>query len=303
MALQLQPFADRITREDLRLHGIVVSQHGDVIGTHRFTPSVPHLLHSASKTYLSTGIGILIDEGKLALSSRVISYFPNQLPNTISPELAAMTVYDLLIMASGHDMRIIIRDCKLEDPDWARFFLALPMMRMPAKEFRYDSACTYMLSAIITKITGESALDYLFPRLFMPLGITEKPKWDTCPLGNTQGGSGLYLTTEQMIPLGELYLRGGVYNGRRIVSESFVDRAMTRQIVPSMPDPNQREDWHTGYGFQMWECANGCWRASGADGQYIIVCKDKDAVITITSTENRQQDILHAVWDEVYAHL
>ncbi len=303
MALQLQPFADRITRESLRLHGIVVSQHGEVIGTHRFTPSLPHLLHSASKTYLATGIGILIDEGKLALDSQVISYFPDKLPDVVSSELAAMTVYDLLIMASGHDFRMIIRDCKLEDPDWAHFFLALPMVRMPGKVFRYDSACTYMLSAIITKITGESALEYLFPRLFVPLGITEKPKWDTCPLGITQGGSGLYLTTEQMIPLGEMYLNGGEYKGRRVVSKAYADQAMTRHIVPTMPDPNQREDWHTGYGFQLWECANGCWRASGADGQYIIISREKDAVIAVTSTENRQQDILHAVWDEVYSQL
>lgn len=303
MALQLQSFAQRIVSENLNLHGIVVSQHGNVIGSHRFTPSLPHLLHSASKTFLATGIGILMDEGKLALECRVVSYFPDQLPETLSDELAAMTVYDLMIMACGHDYRMVMRDLKLDDPDWAHFFLGLPMVRMPGSVFRYDSACTYMLSAILTKITGESALDYLYPRLFIPLGITEKPRWDTCPMGITLGGSGLYLMTEQMVPLGELYLGGGEYKNKRIVSKSYIDSAMTRHIVPDMPDPNQREDWHTGYGFQMWECANGCWRASGADGQYIIISREKDAVITLTSTETRQQDILHAIWDEVYSRL
>jgi len=303
MTLQFDSFVERIQRENLHLNGIVVSQHGEVVGSHRFTKNLPHLLHSASKTYLSTGIGILIDEGKLSLQSQVISYFPERLPETVSPELEMMTVHDLLIMASGHEYRMIMRNLQLDDPDWVHFFLALPMVRKPGILFRYDSACTYMLSAILTKITGETALDYLFPRLFVPLGITEKPRWDTCPLGLTLGGTGLYLKTEQMISLGQLYLNGGMYNGQRIVSKEYVDLSMTRHIVPTMPDPNQKEDWHTGYGYQMWECANGCWRASGADGQYIILSKEKDAVIAITSTESRQQDNLHAVWDEVYSQL
>ncbi len=303
MALQFGPFIQRIQRETLNVHGIVVHQDGKQLGTHRFTESLPHMLHSASKTFLATGIGMLMDEGKLALDDKVISYFSDQLPYAIDEKLAAMTIHDLLIMASGHEYQIVMRNLHLDDPDWARFFLALPMERMPGQLFRYDSGCTYMLSAIITKITGETALDFLYPRLFMPLGITEKPQWDACPLGLTMGGTGLHLKTEQLVPLGQLYLNGGVYQGKRIVSRAYIDKAMTRHIDSAMFTPNHREDWHAGYGYQMWQCVNGCWRASGADGQYIIVSREKDAVITVTSTEVRQQDILNAIWDTVYSQL
>jgi CubicO group peptidase (beta-lactamase class C family) len=301
--MDLRPFVARIERENLNVYGISVTQHGEHAAAHRFRESAPHLLHSASKTYLSTGIGILMDEGKLRADDRVVDFFPDKLPDTVSDELAAMTVYDLLIMASGHDYRIVMRDLVLDDPDWARFFLQLPMVRMPGRLFAYDSGCTYMLSAILSKITGETALDYLMPRLFIPLGISEKPRWDACPMGVTLGGSGLYLKTEQLPPLGQLYLDGGVYNGQRIVSEAFIADAMRKHIDSAMPDPNQGEDWHSGYGYQLWQCRNGCVRASGAEGQYIIIAKQKDAVIALTSREPRQQAILRAVWEEVYARL
>lgn len=303
MAFELEPFVRRIREENLNVHGIAVQQHGALLGAHRFSEDMPHTLHSASKTFLSTGIGMLSDEGRLSLDDRVMDFFPDKLPDPVPMELAALTIHHLLIMSAGRDKKLLMYQTPKEITDWVRYYLSLPFDRMPGARFRYDSGCTYILSAIITRITGETALDYLYPRLFAPLGITEKPQWDTCPMGITLGGAGLFLRTMQLLPLGQLYLDGGMYKGKRVVSEDYVNRAMTRHSESRSSQKDEREDWHSGYGYQLWLCANGCRRASGALGQYIIISKEKDAVIALNSTEIHQQDILHAVWDTVYSRL
>lgn len=294
--------------DHITLHSVMVLKHGHVIYEKWLNdagPDIPHVMHSVSKTFTSIAVGMAIEEGKLHLDDKVIAFFPDQLPDEVSDNLAAMTVRDLLTMTCGQNTQVRI-DRTESDTDWVKAFLAHSVEHEPGTYYLYNSYGSYMLSAILQKVTGETTLDYLNTRLFEPLYIS-KPKWETSPQGISCGGWGLYIKTEDMAKVGQLLLQKGKWNGQQIISEEWV-KEMSSYQVPSAPSgtpferlaefglTKENNDWVQGYGYQMWLCRYGGYRADGANGQYIIVLPEKDAVIVLTTDSNLYQPYLDMVW-------
>ena len=228
----------------------------------------------------------------MALTDKIVSFFPDKLPKEQSDNLKAMTVRDLLTMSCGHDVEPSFRDAK-PDQDWVTVFLAHPVVHEPGTFYLYNSLGTYVLSAIVQKVTGEKVVDYLTPRLFEPLHI-DKPKWEESPQGINCGGWGLWLKTEDLAKMGQLLLQKGEWNGRQLIPAEWVAEMSKKQVESINPGTRTEEaegkgmsvetsDWMQGYGYQMWRCRPGCFRADGARGQYIIVVPERNAVIAITS--------------------
>lgn len=167
----------------------------------------------------------------------------------------------------------------IEDRDWVRYYLSNPFDRMPGERFSYDIGCTYILSAVVQQISGETTLDFLTPRLFEPLGL-EKPYWETCPMGRSLGGAGLFLRTKELLPFGQLCLQHGVYNGKQLVSAEYLAQAASKQIDTQ---PDAPKDSCCGYGYQFWMCHNGTYRADGAYAQFLIM--DEETTQSLRSTQ------------------
>jgi CubicO group peptidase (beta-lactamase class C family) len=279
---------------NLGLHSLIVLQGGKTIASRWWTPHSPervHQLYSLSKSFTATAAGLAEAEGRLALSDKVVSFFPDDLPETVSENLAAMTVHDLLCMATGH----VVEPWGGGD-NWAKNFLAGPVEKTPGTHFLYNSLATYMVAAIVTKITGQSLLDYLRPRLLDPLRI-EKATWDSCPRGIHVGGWGLHVTTDSIAKFGELYRCDGVWNAARILPEGWVARA-TRAHV-SNGDPAQPNDWTQGYGYQFWRCRHGAYRGDGAFGQFCVVMPEQELVVAITAGTEDMQAVLNTLWEGI----
>ena len=293
----LKEYAAFIDSKNIGMYGICVQQRGEMIASHRWTGDVPHQLYSMSKSYTSIGVGIAIDEGRLALSDRVVSFFPELLPERPDDRMARMTVRDLLTMSAGFTNPI---QPEAADRDWAAVFLSSAPDMEPGKTFVYDSMCTYMLSRIVARAAGEDLLDYMKPRLFDPLGI-ENPVWDRCPSGYSLGGTGLHLKTAQSLPFGQMLLQRGIWNGRRIVSEDWIGEATRYQIATDRC--GFFYDKSLGYGYQFWIAREGAYRASGAYGQGCFVIPHKDAVITYNANAADLQSILEGLWDLVIPKL
>jgi hypothetical protein len=252
------------------------------------------VLFSLSKSFTSSGIGLAIAEGKLSLDDTLISIFPEEVPPEPSDNLKAMRVRDLLSMSTGHHADAI-GAFPYSSTDLTRAFLALPVAHKPGTHFVYNTPASYMLSAIVQKVSGTRLVDYLGPRLFEPLGI-RSPRWDESGDGVSLGGFGLNLTTEDIARFGQLYLQKGEWDGARILPEEWVEAATARQVSNgSAPD----SDWEQGYGYQFWRCQNDVYRGDGAFGQYCIVLPDHDAVIAITSGLGDMQEPLDLVWEHL----
>ena len=287
----------------LELHSLMILRHGRVVADGWWAPYGPefvHGLYSLSKSFTSTAVGLAVAEGRLSVNDRVAKFFPDALPATVSDNLAALRVKDLLSMSAGdekeptHDM--------VNQEDWVRYFLAAPITHPPGSVFMYNSAATYMCSAIVQKVTGQKVIDYLQPRLFAPLGI-EGARWETCPRGINTGGWGLSVRTEDLARFGQLYLQKGAWRGRQILPAAWVEEATTfkiQQPLPAAPGrPNDRNDWVQGYCYQFWRCTHHAFRGDGAFGQFCVVMPDQDAVVVMTAESRDLQGQLDLVWEHL----
>ena len=281
------------------LHSFMLVRHGHVIAEGWWKPEAadkPHVLNSLTKSFNSTAVGLAIEEGKFRLDDPVLKFFPADAPAEISDNLKAMKVRDLLTMTCGHDTE----PKSVGGAPSVRQFLAHPVPHQPGTHFQYNSMGSYTLSAIVTKTTGQTTLEFLRPRLFEPLGI-EHPDWPISPEGVSIGGGGLKLCTEDIAKFGQLYLQKGRWNGRQLVPEKWVEQA-TRKQVPNDQESHSKigVDWQQGYGFQFWRCTHNAFRGDGAAGQLCVVIPDKDVVIAITANTGNFQGEMNAIWDNLY---
>ncbi len=277
------------------LHSVMIVRHGQVIAEGWWAPYAaeePHQMYSLSKSFTSTAVGLAIAEGKLSVEDPVLRFFPDEAPEKPSANLKAMRVRDLLTMSTGHHNEDIANFPYGADESVVKKFLALPVTHKPGTFFVYNTPATYMLSAIVQKVTGQTVLEYLRPRLFEPLGIAN-PTWEASKQGVSLGGFGLSIRTEDIAKFGQLYLQHGKWRGKQLVPASWTETATSRWMSNGS---NPASDWEQGYGFQFWRCRNGAFRGDGAHGQFCVVLPDLDAVIAITAGTRDLQGVLNVVW-------
>jgi CubicO group peptidase (beta-lactamase class C family) len=292
---QVQAFVEAIDRDVLSMHSFMLVRHGQVVAEGWWSPEAAekqHVMWSLSKSFCSTAVGLAVAEGKVNLDDPVLKYFPDDAPAEPSENLRAMRVRDLLTMSTGHETVPAMTN----DEPWVRTFLKHPVPHPPGTRFLYNTPATHMASVIVTKTTGQTVLEYLGPRLWEPLGI-ENPQWGTSPQGNTLGGYGLSVRTEDVAKFGQLYLRRGRWGERSLLGEAWIDEATRKQVDNSPGRANPAEsDWAQGYGFQFWRCRHGAYRGDGKDGQFCVVLPEQDAVVVMTADTGDMQKQLNVVW-------
>ncbi len=265
--------------DTLGVHAMMLIRDGRVFAEGYwapYRPDVPHMLYSASKSIISTAMGFAYDEGLIDLDRRLDDIF-TELPPSSNKWNRMLTVRHLLTMSSGIRFNEI---GSMLDRDWVKMFMESAPKFEPGTQFEYNSLNTYMLSAVLNRITGQSITEYLMPRLYQPLGIANYP-WETCPMGIEKGGWGLSLCIEDLAKIAQLYLNKGVWNGQRILSEEWISMAASPQIATPNGEINQ------GYGFQIWMNANGVYQFNGAFGQYAVMFPNINAAAIIFSGSNQ----------------
>ena len=278
-------------------HSLMVLRHGRVVAAGWWAPYTAdrlHHLYSLSKTFTSTAAGLAVGEGLLDLDEPVVACFPELDAEVTDPRTRSMLVRHLASMSTGHttDMWEPVLRGGAADP--VRAFLRLPPPREPGSVFAYNQPATYTLATIVQRRTGQTLLDYLRPRVLDPLGVGEAV-WQEYPPGQQLGFSGLHAATDAVARLGQLYLQDGVWDGRRLLPEGWVEQA-TRAHVPT-PDEGDAHalDWRQGYGLQVWRGQHG-YRGDGAYGQFCLVLPEHDAVVAITGQSSDMQRVLDGVW-------
>lgn len=311
-------------------HGLVVLRHGRIVAEAYRSPCSPadrHQLFSLSKSFTSTALGIALGEGRIkSIDAPILPFFPEYDSARITPRMRRVTLRHLLTMSMGRascglwgdryaaladafrdsadaaDMGAVARRFAVGDENfgngepWVKNLLEDELADEPGTVFTYNSAATFLISAVLQKVTGMTLTEYLRPRLFAPLGFSGDLVWDTTPDGIDRGGTGLNLTVREIAAAGQFWLRGGILqDGRRIVPENYFKAATTRQIEND--GPGRSKDWCQGYGFQFWQCQHGAFRGDGASGQLAVMLPGLDAVVAATAGLRDMQKELDAIWD------
>ncbi len=279
------------------IHSFMFIRHGKVIAEGWWNPYGPefrHIMFSASKTFTATGIGLAVSENRLKLSDKIISFFPYSLPDTIGKYMRELTVQNLLTMSVGQEPALMGAGA---NDDWIRTFISLEPVHKPGTVFLYNNMATFMLSAIVQQVTGQTLFDYLKPRIFDPLSICGID-WDMNPQGINLGMIGLRLRTEDMAKFGQLLIQGGRWNGKQLVPEQWVKEATSFKIEsgdPSNKMPKDKNDWGQGYCYQMWRGRNNTVRLDGMAGQFVVLIPDQDAIVVLTANARNTQEEMNLV--------
>lgn len=293
------------------LHSLMVVKDGKVI-YERYAaghgPDEKHVMHSVSKSFLSMAVGFAVQEGLMSTDDKVLPYFKEDelpAPEERDSRLDDLTVHHLLCMSSGFSSGNINRGT---DNNWAHDIFRIPIAWQPGTRFNYNSMNSYLCSVIVSRVTGQKVNDYLEERLFTPLGITSH-RWEESPQGYNAGGWGMYITTESLARISLFVLQRGVWNGKRLLEESWFDKACSPQIMQYAGNGLSEEEaavryagdqWNTGYGYQFWICANGGCRLDGANGQFGIVMPDKNTVVVTTAYTRNNKVLFYSIWKHIH---
>lgn len=297
-SVAIRSFLEAVQGSGQEFHSLMIIRHGHVIAEgwwYPYSSKLKQQLYSLSKSFTGTAIGFAVAEGGLTVEDKVISFFPDALPDQVSDNLAALQVKHLLSMGVGQaaDAMPFLERSPV-GTTWEKTFLSLPVVNKPGTQFLYNSGSSYMLSSIIKKVTGVSAHEYLGPRLYKPLDIIGAT-WTENAEGVNMGASHLRIKTEDIAKFGYLYLQKGIWNGKQVVSKDWVREASNKQIESGHYDSS----WGYGYGYQFWLNPPGGFRADGAYGQYSMVLPDEDAVVAITSESISTATTMQLVWDKL----
>jgi CubicO group peptidase (beta-lactamase class C family) len=276
---KLIDFMQDVIDTGINYHSIMVIRHNKVaFESFRppYTPDRPHAMYSASKSVTSAAIGFAINEGLLSLDTRIIDIFPEHKPVKKDSRLEKLTVRHLITMTSGKEPSLMSDKTKA---DWVEEFIKSPAKYEPGEKFRYTNENIYLLSAIINKVTNQSMVEYLVPRLFNPLNI-ETPLWETDRNGIESGGWGLYFKSEDLAKFTLTYLNEGNFFGKQVIPRDWAIQSVQKHTDNSF---NRGYDTNRGYGYCFWmnSCEN-TYRVDGMFSQFGIVLPDYDAAIITT---------------------
>ena len=276
----------------LKIGGMVVYQHGKELLHYQPLPEARQNQYSVTKSFTATAVAFAVKEGLFSLDDYVVEHFKDDVSCEASSNLKDMKLRHLITMSMGFENPMLMGDMrpKMVEKDWVKYVLKANVAHRPGSVFQYNNAGPYLLGILIQRKAGCSLVEYLTPRLFNPLDIAV-PECEKDPMGNTFGAGGLVINVSELVKFGLLYLNNGVWEGKRLLEEAWIEEA-TRGFIESEGD----EEIGSQYGYLFWVMPNGMYRADGKYGQYCIIHPSKDAVIAVNSMETeREKDILRAV--------
>ncbi len=290
-------FLDDMKEKRLHMHAVMILRHGKVLYEASFAPwsaQKLHMLFSLSKSFTSTAVGFAVQDGLLSVTDKLVDFFPEHLPAAPCENMKKITVKHLLTMNTGHHTEPRhMSEC------WEADFLRSYVEHEPGTHFMYNTFGTYMLSAIVQKVTGKKLLAYLREKLMDPLGMSEDIWFEESPTGVATGGYGLNVRVEDIARFGQFYLQKGKWNGKQLLNEQWIMDAQTPWSDNSTPG-GEPSDWGSGYGYQFWMCMpEHVYRGDGAFGQYCVILPDQDMVIAINSGVEDMGAVLKSIWANV----
>ncbi|MBR5618374.1 MAG: beta-lactamase family protein [Clostridia bacterium] len=228
----LYRLADYVRKQGWNTFSVAVTEgDGDPQSIQMIRTNACQNVYSVTKAYTMTAIGMLYDRGLLTPDTRITDIFREEIPADADDRWSACTVDMALRHRLGLPGGCLDIDCT-PSTDFGADFLGclfrIPLVHDPDADSRYSDGAYYLLARIVDKLTGEHMDDFLWRELFVQTGVLEAAM-SHCPQGHPIGATGLYIRSADMVKLGQLYLHGGVYKGKRLLSEEWIKLVLDRE--------------------------------------------------------------------------
>lgn len=283
MEQRIKKFIEFMEKDNPGIEAVAYGDKDKVLLEHHFVKLQSRNIYSHTKSFMSTAVGIALEEGALTLEDPLVKYFPEKVPDVHQKWLREIRLRHLLTMSSGFGKPYLMIDGRRQGegfPDYLEYMLSRPVLKKPGTEFDYSTADSHLAGLMLSKAVGKNLGVYLYEKLFRPLEIGY-PVWECDPQGNPNGGSGLHLSITDMMKLGQLYLADGVWKGERLLSSLWIKEATRKQI-----ETNGGDSWNCGYGYQFWMMPQRyAYRADGAYGQITVVLPEQGYVVAVQCSE------------------
>jgi CubicO group peptidase (beta-lactamase class C family) len=278
--------------------GLLVIRNGFIVAEeyyNGYSVNTPHNIKSVSKSFLSVIVGLANEQGYIEnLDQKVLDYFPEYAHAGMDEKIDDVTIRHLLTMQMGIDSESD-RNYELysqiyRSDNWIKTTLELPLVYNPGEGMRYNTFQTHLLSAIITKTTGKSTLQYAKDNLFTPIGI-DIDDWEQGPQGYYFGGNSMYFTPREMATLGLLYLNDGRLNDNQIVPGDWIDISVTKTWADDSPGWGVLTNYNYGYLWWLGQINNyELFMALGYGGQTVLFFPELDLIVVSTAEEDVPPD-------------
>ncbi len=275
-------FLERLEAKKVNMHGFMIVRSGKCVAEGYWAPFKEdelHRLYSCSKSFTSTAIGILAGDGKIDINDPICKYFPEYVPENPHPYLAALTIRDMLLMATCYAQG----SYEFTDPNWTETFFTKNTPSHPGGTiWHYDTSGTHTLAALVEKVSGQKLLDFLYDRVFQYMGGSRDMWCLNAPEGVSWGGAGVMARLRDLARLGWLWVNNGRFEGRQLIPEWYVREGSSRQIDNELLGIHGRRNT-TGYGYQVWVEPDGGFSFWGLATQYMLAYREKELMLVTTA--------------------
>ncbi len=267
----------------LNMHDIIIARHGKICFETYWKPfhaDFSHRLYSVTKSFVSIAVGFLIQDGLADIDDKITKYFPEEAKLIQVEEMKEQTIRHMLMMATAVGKgRVLPKHVE----DRVKWYFETPaaLSKTPGTLFCYDSPGSFVLGAMVERVTGKTLLEYLREKLFDKLGMSENIEWLKCPGGHSWGDSALIMPARDLLKVAQFMMDGGKYNGEQILNADYVKAATTKQI-----DTGETGEcaYNTqGYGYLIWMTYNGAFSFNGMGCQFAICVPEKELVFVCNS--------------------
>lgn len=292
----IKAYLETLEAHRLSTHSILIERGGAVCFEHYwapFTADTPHRMYSATKSLTSMAVGLLLQDGKIRLDDPIGLYFPDEIRLSTNEALHRQTIREMLTMTTARLPHLHWMQAK--PVDRVRFYFEDSADGSieesidcgtcePGTNFRYDSNGTFILGALVERITGMKMIEFLRSRILARIGVSQEARILTCPGGHSWTDSGLLCTTRDLAKIGRFLANGGVFEGEQLLDPAYIRAATAKQIDT---DTIGAEDWNLyGYGYQIWRTYRDSWLFWGMGSQFMLCVPEKDLIFV--STGNNQ---------------
>ena len=296
-------FLDRLDSTRVCMHSYALIRHGAIVSEGYWAPFTEdslHRMYSISKSFTSVAVGLLAQDGYIHLDDPIVQYFPDKVSKQLHPYTAAMTIRDVLRMATVHTKTATQI---VPHPDMLKAFFNVTPSHESGTVFNYDTSGSICLAALVERCTGMDMLDYLRMKALGKIGFSEEAYFEKTN-GISNGGGGLLCTTHDLAKFAQLCLQQGNWYGFQLLPKEYIRMATSYQIATHFAQPGHGG---FGYGYQFWMTDHNGFALYGMGGQ-LAICLPKEDLILVTTADTLENPggidlIFNAFWDTIYADL